>query len=316
MSKITDEKQEYEYSFPQVWPDGSEFTVYSTKDNGRMVLRHTSGSHIEFKSDGSIFIKAIGDIHLNSSINEEEQGKQKTSLVVDTDLNIKVNGEFGVDCDKFVVKANTAIEQATNDYICNGNTMVLKSKEQISLEATKSIYASSKEYVENVTRRLSSIGEPGAAAPQVGGQNTMDVMGNTVIRNLDPNGGITIQSAGYLNLVCGAERVDVTGDPIVAAASKFYLPSINGRATYTHLVRPNPGPNPRGIPGSMWIESLGKTETIIGKNTLNVTGVTTENYIGAKTENITGPSIRNIIGTDTHTVSGIFKVTAATIFLN
>ena len=97
MSKIQDENQKYEYSYPQAWPDGSEFSVYSTKDDGRVVLKHASGSAIEFKSDGSIMVKALGDIHLNSSTNEDSQTQvtaDATTIVVDTDFNLDVRGRL------------------------------------------------------------------------------------------------------------------------------------------------------------------------------------------------------------------------------
>ena len=205
--------------------------------------------------------------------------------------------------------------------------MIMKSKEQISLESSKSVYMSAKEYTENVTKRIASIGEPGPASTQIGGQNTMDVMGNTVIRNLDPKGGITIQSAGYLNLVCGGERVDVTGDPSLIGAGKAYLPSVLGRATYTHMVGPSPGPNPRGAPASVYWGvgpsgwggvscGPGWTQNITGTYCMNVIGPTFETFTGAKTETITGASIRKITGAETVTVSGIYKLTAAMIFLN
>ena len=299
--------QRYEYSFPQVWPDGSEFSVYSTKGSSRMVIKHASGSHIEFKPDGSIFIKALGDINLNSSTNEAADNRenssavpaQRTTIVVDTDLDLEVKGDMGITCSNFsVTAANDISHNSGGNDTTNSNNIISKSTEQTALESSKSVYLSTKEYVENVTKRTSSIGEPGAASAQVGGQNTMDVMGNTVIRNLDPMGGITIQSAGYLNLVCGAERVDVTGDPSVAAAQKLYLPSIAGKATYTHTIGANPGPNPRGIPGSYMLNvgPGGMTTNCVGFNILNVTGITKETYKGTKTETVSAGSLRKITG--------------------
>ena len=57
----------------------------------------------------------------------------------------------------------------------------------------------------------------------------MKVYGNTVIQNDDETGGITIASKGYLNLVCGKERVDLTG--------KFTEePSEEALGTFTNLV--------------------------------------------------------------------------------
>jgi len=335
MSKIQDENQKYEYSYPQAWPDGSEFSVYSTKDDGRVVLRHASGSSIEFKSDGSIMVKALGDIHLNSSTNEESGtlvSADRTSVHVDTDFDLVVRGDFNVTCENFDVTSHRSIKQTTNDFIQNNNTMILKSKEQISLESSKSVYMSAKEYTENVTKRISSIGEPSAANKNLGGHNTMDVMGNTVIRNLDPKGGITIQSAGYLNLVCGGERVDLTGFVPAATAGKAFLPSTMAKATYTHLVGEGAGPIPRGVPGSVYWGvgtpthaapplcgiSRGWTQNISGSYCLQVTGeFASENFIvPIKTETIAGKSDKLVNLTENIKVIGIYTLNAAKIYLN
>ena len=72
MSKIKDDAQKYMHSHTQVWEDGSEFSVYSTPGDQRMVLRHTSGSHLEFKSDGSIFVTAVKDFHFAAGMNSGE----------------------------------------------------------------------------------------------------------------------------------------------------------------------------------------------------------------------------------------------------
>ena len=132
-----------------------------------------------------------------------------------------------------------------------------------------------------------------------GGTNEINVMGNTVIRNNNPNGGITIQSAGYLNFICGAERVDVTGNPAVAAAALSsnatagtinpYFAYLEGRATYTHNIYPNPGSQPAvgalatGLPpGSMYVSTPGGyrhdcattwTTNNVGFTTLNTVGI-------------------------------------------
>ncbi len=67
-SKITDDAQEFQFSLPFISPSGHEFSFYDTPDNQRLVIRHTSGSHMEFKADGSVFIKAVKDLHTHSSV--------------------------------------------------------------------------------------------------------------------------------------------------------------------------------------------------------------------------------------------------------
>ena len=57
-SKIKDDKQEYQYTIPWVTPGGHEFTFYDTPENERLVIKHSSGSRLEFKADGSVFLTA------------------------------------------------------------------------------------------------------------------------------------------------------------------------------------------------------------------------------------------------------------------
>ena len=61
--QIKDEKQEYQYGSGFTTPAGHEFQYYDTPENERLILKHSSGSHIEFKADGSIIIKSLKDLH-------------------------------------------------------------------------------------------------------------------------------------------------------------------------------------------------------------------------------------------------------------
>jgi len=81
-AKVQDSKQEYQYSYPFVTPSGHEFTFYDTPENQRVILRHTSGSHIEFKADGTVFLKAVKDLHLNSSVLREIPTQNKQPLLL------------------------------------------------------------------------------------------------------------------------------------------------------------------------------------------------------------------------------------------
>ena len=224
-TKTRDDEQHYHLSQAHVYPCGSAMEVYSTPENQRMVLKHVSGSHIEFKADGSIIMKAMKDLHWHTgSVSKEVQkpngsvqGAETSSYRQDTDFEMDITGKFMIKCDSFEVEAkNVAYMNAGTDFKVEANNIIEKAKEQVSLEATKSIYMDAKEKGERFTRTRSEIGteeggggiDPGSA---VGGLNVIHVQGNTVIENDDPNGGITLSSAGYLNFVCGQERVDITG---------------------------------------------------------------------------------------------------------
>jgi len=213
-SKIQDDKQEYQYSMPWVTPSGHEFTFYDTPDNERLLIRHASGSHIEFKADGTIFLKSIKDIHTHSGVLSaqaaDDQGSDNTTNRQDTDYTWEVGGRLKIRCSELDFEiGSTGRVMAGTDLIVGANNIVEKATEGISMEGQKSLYFDTKEMRERIVNRRS---ETGTQEDQgEGGQNILNVYGNAVIQNNDPNGGITISSKGYLNLVCGQERVDITG---------------------------------------------------------------------------------------------------------
>lgn len=320
MNQYKDEQQDYQHSFPQVWPDGTEFTVYTTPDNKRTILKHSSGSHIEFKNDGTVVIKAVKDLHINSSVASSNLGDGNsdataTEWYCESDFNLNVIGKLRISCDELDVNIkNSGGVTASNDLVINANNLVEKAKEQISMEGSKSVYLSTGELRENVVSRTSEIGT--LLGGNIGGQSTMKVNGHFVIENQDPKGGITIKSAGYTNILTAAERIDLTGNPGVALP--VFDPTPFGVATYTHIVSPYPGPTPKGIPGSVFFqcgpgpltEAIGGIKSTIitgprfttvlgGKDTLAVTGI--------KTTTTTGPTIFN---------ANPFIVNAPMIFLN
>ena len=287
-----DDQQEYQYSNPVVFPDGSEISVYSTPDNRRMIIRHSSGSHIEFKNDGTVVVKAVKDLHLNSSVNSSTRGDgndqaSQTNIKCESDLNLSVTGKLSISCKELdIVAKDTGKVITSGDFITDANNVINKAKEQISMEGTKSVYVSTGELRENVVTRTSEIGTP--TGGNMGGQSTMKVMGHFVLENMDPKGGITIKSAGYTNILTAAERIDLTGIPGVAAP--VFDPTALGLGTYTHTIGTYPGPTPRGIPGSAFITcatglfqniggamettvGLGRITTIGLKDTINVGGI-------------------------------------------
>lgn len=328
-SKVQDSNQDYQYSYPFVTPSGHEFSFYDTPENQRLIIRHTSGSHIEFKADGTVFLKAVKDLHLNTSVLNKEEGdtnSEQTTIVVDNDLSVDVRGDLKIKAKRIDMESGeTTAMVAGTDMRITGNNIIEKADEQIAIEGTKSVYIDTKEIRERIVSRISDAGtqEPTAS----GGQQVMNVNGNTIIRNNDPNGGITIQSAGYLNLVCGAERVDVTGDPVLAAqgaaiskaiGNVSYIPSLNGRATYTHIVRPFPGSQPRGVPGSAYFEvgPGGYMENLAGPIIRNQLGPSTHTYIGPFMETYKGTKVKSVLGAETAIIAGVYNVKALKIFLN
>jgi hypothetical protein len=140
--------------------------------------------------------------------------------------------------------------------------------------------------------------------------NIQRVHGNTIIQNDDPEGGITIASKGYLNLVCGQERVDLIGK---------YLdtPSSEALGTFTQIVA---APSSAGslnkstAPGDkVFVSDAGVSEAI-GKTTGGSSVDPTAGYSQVVT---TGNRVRKVDGGNENvTISGIQVTKATRIFLN
>ena len=234
-------------------------------------------------------------------------------------MNYVTKGDFKIQCKNFDVSALENLRlHANGEMNTTANNTTMKSTEQMSIEPTKSLYISTKEMRESVASRTSAVGTSlGEGGKASGGVEITEVMGNAVIQNLDPKGGITIKSAGYLNIIAGAERVDMTGDP-AAVKVQDYVSSVNGKATYTHIVRPNAGPNPRGVPGSAYFEvgPGGYTQKIKGPTYREQKGKSEHKYIGMFEETYTEDKDKKVGGDETANINGIYVVKADKIFLN
>ena len=83
-------------SFCMVFPDGSEFRVYSHNENQQLVVAHSSGSLMEFKADGSVFINATKDIHTTTGILAADS--DQTTSKTNTDFTWDVGGKLNIKC--------------------------------------------------------------------------------------------------------------------------------------------------------------------------------------------------------------------------
>ena len=317
-------EQKYEYTNPIVFPDGSEITCYSTPDNRRMLIKHSSGSHIEFKNDGTLVVKAVKDLHLNSSVNSATMGDGNedasiTNIKAESDLNLNVSGKLTISCKEFdLVAKDTAKMNTSGDFKTKANNIINTADEQISLEGVKSTYISTGELREKIVTRTSEAGtmEGESGSEPTGGHNKQTVMGHFVLENLDPKGGITIKSSGYMNIVTAAERIDLTG--FAGAAAPKFDPTPFGLATYTHIVSTNPGPTPKGIPGSAYFQCGPGLNSIniLGPETKAVVGKTFHSYAAPFTEVYGSSKTKTVALAEKATIGKAYIVTASIIFLN
>ena len=343
-SKIDDDRQEYQYSFPFTTPSGHELTFYDTPDNQRMVISHSTGSHIEFKADGSIFIKSIKDIHTHGSVasatSESETGADSTTQRIDADTTWDFAGKLKIKCAQLDFEiGSTGRIIAGTDLLMTANNIENKAAESLALEGTKSLYIDSKEVRERIVSRRSEVGtmEDGAE----GGINILNVHGNAVIQNNDPNGGITISSKGYLNLVAGQERVDITGmwtdrpsqEAVGTLTQKVFVPEQLGSLSVSNpggdyyfesestsymryaSQQVDPKYQPYGLQ-QQTIRGDANFDVMIGNYDQKV-ALDKKTTIGKDNlEDVGKDRIRTVSGQETVDIQGIQTIRAAKIFLN
>ena len=140
---------------------------------------------------------------------------------------------------------------AGTDLVTSANNIITKGSESISGSREVDKYIDAKEMKERVVSRGNEVGtkEGESGSDEAGGINVMKVYGNTIIQNDDPTGGITIASAGYLNLVAGQERVDLVVSLPRSPPRKLSPPSpprsLPLTVTWTSL----------SVPGDVYFES-------------------------------------------------------------
>ena len=324
-SQIEDQNQEYQYSIPWVTPAGHEISFYDTPENQRLRVAHASGSSIEFMTDGSVFIKSIKDLHMHASAasspgtggGNTSGGADTTTTRYDTDVNLEVGGTLRITAKKLEVDiGETSKWISGTDCIITANNIEEKANENIALKGTKSIYVDTKEYRE---RSVSHRTEEGTMedSGSGGGLNYMNVKGNFVINNTDPEGSITLMSAGYLNLVCGQERVDVIGQYTPT-------PSALGVGTFTQIVKmptPPAAQNKSKLGDYIFASTGGAAYTYSLTNPgsmVNPAAGLQQIVTGGMMQQSVRAGVRNrtVVGAENVAIAGIQKVTAAQIYLN
>jgi len=254
----------------------------------------------------------------------------------EADLELEVQGTLKITANKMEIDVNETTKSISGtDMILTANNIESKANENIALEATKSIYVDTKEYRERSVSHRTEEGtmETGGAAG--GGLNHMNVNGHFVIDNTDPKGSITIKSAGYLNLVCGQERVDIIGKyvpiPSALALGTFttqvftptppmpqnksmlgdYIFNSQGGASYTYALT-NPASTIAPGFGLNTIVTTGNVNrTVLLGNEIDTVAVGNQALtVGA------GNRVRTVGLNELVTIGGVQKVTATLMFLN
>ena len=155
--KIRDDGQEYQYVTPIMQsPGGHEIMMYDTPENKKIIIRHASGSGIEFTDDGSIIFIAKGSIQIRGSRDEEAE---RTVLKVDKSFSVEVAEDLQVKASTLQLESQKSGGMySAGDLTIKGNNVLNKGKENISIESAKSLYVDAQEIRERTVARQSEIG--------------------------------------------------------------------------------------------------------------------------------------------------------------
>jgi hypothetical protein len=320
-AKIKKDKTEYQYSFPWVFPDGSQFSVYTTPKNETMVWQHSSGSHIEFKQDGSVFVRSLKDLHHHESsvgeLSTDEKKAENSTSRTNVDKTFEVEGTLRFKCRKleFEIEETGRIYAGTDLFI-QANNVIAKATEGISLEPKKTLHVDTKEVRQRYISQVTENGTKEDGGGVGGARNTMNVSGNFTIRNDDPNGSISLYSKGYINIVSGMERVDIVGD-------YTDQPSSQAKATFTTIVKnPTQGGKGKVGNGDLYEEVANKVtlkHTQEGGDYLHevTTGDMTEKVLQKNfTQEVAQDRKRKVQGNESVEITGTQRIKARQIYLN
>ena len=273
--QIKDDKQEYQYSGGFVTPSGHHFNWYDTPENERMTITHASGSHVEFKADGSVFIKSLKDLHTHSSVVSSatdgqagsSKGSELTSHQIGTDYTIECLGNLKIKAKSIQIESGDTIHMlAGTDLEMKASNTWVRAKEQVTVEGTQSIRMDSNECTQAYrTCRVDLGTEKGEDGPK-GGMMKISNHGTFIIEQTDETAGMQLRSKGYMNIVAGQERTDYVGkyeeEPHKNASKKA--------TWYQHVFEPeqlDENANCKQKPGSYYFESDAGTTYMLGQKT-------------------------------------------------
>ena len=272
--QIRDEKQEYQYAQGFTTPAGHQFHYYDTLENDRLVITHSSGSHIEFKADGSVFIKSLKDLHMHSSVmsaaNDGQSGASKgselTSHQIGTDYTIDVQGNLKIKARSMQIEAHDTMHLlAGTDLEAKASNVFVRGKEQLDLEGTTSIRMDADECTQAFRSCRTHIGTEDGEEGKKGGFWKISQHGNMIIEQTDETAAMTIRSKGYLNLVAGQERVDLVGK----YEEKPSTIAQEGQATWVQkVVKPEKADQnnvSKSKPGDLWFYAEAGITNMLGQ---------------------------------------------------
>jgi len=254
------------YPKNQVWetPGGHIIELDDTLSNERILIRHQSGSGVEIRPDGTVYISSIDDVLISCANDKHVVVEGNAHMTYQGDLNVDVAGDYNLSVggnktqiingdliaevdgakrtniglnDAKTVKGHQSntVAETKIDTILGGYTAAVKGKFEIANEGDMGIFASGTQRITSQTRQNMTAPDTNISASKLsvfgdegtfGGENIVGYFYNIHL-------GHTIWAgdgeggAGTLNVdTIRAVRVEVDGD--IVASNSMTAPTFHG----------------------------------------------------------------------------------------
>ena len=257
------------YPKNQVWetPGGHVIELDDTLTNERIMIRHKSGSGVEIKPDGTVYISSIDDVLISCANDKHVVVEGNAHMTYQGDLNVDVAGDYNLSVggNKTQIitgdlvseidgakRTNIALNESTTvkghqsntvvetkiDTILGGYTAAVKGKFEIANEGDMGIFASGSQRITSETRQNMTSPDTNIHATNLSVFGDVGTFGgeNIVLYSYNHHLGNTLWlgdgegGSGTINVdTIRAVRIDVTGD--ITATNSMTAPTFHGDLT-------------------------------------------------------------------------------------
>lgn len=171
------------YPYNQVWETagGHIIELDDTRQNERILIKHSTGAGIEIKPDGTVFISSVNDVHLSTKNDLHAVVEGNANWTYNGDLNVKVAGDYNLEAGNYIRsiasdelvdigganRINVGLNQATLvkghqsntisesqvDTVLGGYTAAIKGNYQLNTDGEMGIHASGSQRITSQVRQ-------------------------------------------------------------------------------------------------------------------------------------------------------------------
>ena len=254
-----------QFPYSQVWETAGGHTIEldDTKQNERILIKHSTGAGIEIKPDGTVFISSVNDVHLSTKNDLHAVVEGNANWTYNGDLSVKVAGDYNLEAGNYIRsiasdeladigganRTTVGLNQSTTvkghqsntvsesqvDTVLGGYTAAIKGNYQLNTDGEMGIFASGSQRITSQVRQNMTSPDTNIHATNLsvfgdqgtfGGENIVGYLYNLHL-------GHTLWAgdgeggAGTINVdTIRAVRIDVEGD--ITATNSMTAPTFHG----------------------------------------------------------------------------------------